>query len=167
MRPDLTIVPFRGNVGTRLEKLSQGVAQATFLAMAGLKRLHMENAATEAMALHRMLPAIAQGAVGIECRRDDLALRERLAEINHAETFTTISCERAVLRVLDGTCRTPIAGHAALDGTYVHLKAMVIAPDGSEAIGRDIMGPRGDAELLGAALGQQLKELGGHLLANG
>jgi hydroxymethylbilane synthase len=165
LRPDLTIVPLRGNVGTRLDKLARGEAQATFLAMAGLKRLQMEQVITEPMEPARMLPAIAQGAIGIECRRDDGALHELLARINHAATFTAVAAERAVLRVLDGTCRTPVAGYAVLDGTYVHLKAMVIAPDGSESVSREVMGPHADADALGVALGHYLKELGGHLIA--
>ena len=109
MRPDLTVVPLRGNVETRLRKLDEGVADATLLALAGLKRLGLADAATAVLDVDEFLPAVGQGAIAIETRADDARTRELLAAINHAETFSALAAERAFLAVLDGSCRTPIA----------------------------------------------------------
>src|SRR6185312_14404583 len=133
LRPDLTVVPLRGNVETRLRKLDEGVADATLLALAGLKRLGLTDAATAILSEQEFLPAVGQGAIGIETRADDARTRGMLAAINHADTFAALACERAFLKVLDGSCRTPIGGHATVAGDKIRFRGMIVRPDGSEA----------------------------------
>lgn len=133
-RPDLEVVEFRGNMQTRLKKLDDGVAEATFLAMAGLNRLAMDHVPKTAIAVETMLPAVAQGAIGIERRMDDTRMAEMLAAIHDGPTGQRIAAERAFLAALDGSCETPIAGLAVLDGSNLHLRGEVLRPDGSEAI---------------------------------
>ena len=131
-RPDLQVVGFRGNVETRLKKLADGVASATFLAVAGLKRLGLAQHITAAIELSEMLPAVAQGAVGVEIRADDERTAQLLGRLDHQPTHLAISAERAFLARLDGSCRTPIAGHAALDASgRLNFSGEIIAPDGS------------------------------------
>lgn len=156
LRPDIQIVPFRGNVGTRLEKLQQGSVHATFLAMAGLNRLGLSQHATEAMAVTRMLPAVAQGAIGIECRIDD-AVETALACIHDQATALCVNAERRLMLALDGTCRSPIAAHATLDGHYLSLHGQVLAPDGSASESGHIMAPIADGEHIGHELGTFLR----------
>ena len=156
-RPDLTIVPLRGNVETRLRKLDEGVADATLLALAGLKRLGLADAATAVLDVNEFLPAVGQGAIGIETRADDLLTRELLAAINHADTFSALATERAFLAVLDGSCRTPIGGHATISGGRLSFRGMVVKPDGSEAFEAVREGDVRDAEKLGADAGSELK----------
>ena len=112
-------MPLRGNVETRLRKLDAGEVDATLLALAGLKRLGLADKATALLDVDEFLPAVGQGAIAIEARADDARTRELLAEIDHADTSVALACERAFLAVLDGSCRTPIAGHAVLDGRCV------------------------------------------------
>ena len=157
LRPDITLLPFRGNVGTRLSKLNAGDVHATFLAVAGLRRLDMQQHITEVMDVTRMLPAVAQGAIGIECREGDDAMRERLKRINHAATMLCVQTERSLLAALDGSCRSPIAGYAALDGHYISLHGQVIATDGSAIETGHIMAPLSDGERIGRELGLSLK----------
>jgi len=134
-RPDLQLVEFRGNVQTRLRKLEEGVATATFLAMAGLNRLDMADDVPHApIAVQDMLPAVAQGAIGIERRADDARVAEMLAAIHDADTGHRLACERAYLAALDGSCETPIAGLAVLDGGTVSLKGEILRPDGSDIL---------------------------------
>jgi hydroxymethylbilane synthase len=131
-RPDLKVVGFRGNVETRLKKLADGTATATFLAVAGLKRLGLAQHITAALDLTEMLPAVAQGAVGVEIRADDDRIAHLLAPIDHQPTHLAIAAERAFLARLDGSCRTPIAGHATLDASgRLTFAGEIIAPDGS------------------------------------
>lgn len=130
-RPDLTFVEFRGNVQTRLKKLDDGLAEATFLATAGLHRLNAPELANP-IDTDEMLPAVAQGAISIEQRMDDDAVSEALAPLDHAETHTTVTVERAFLRALDGSCRTPLAGLATLQGDQIHFAGEILRPDGSE-----------------------------------
>lgn len=130
-RPDVTIIPFRGNVLTRLKKLEDGVADATLLAMAGLNRLKLEVEGMSVFDPETFIPAVAQGAVGLQCRSDDDFVKERLSMRNDEETFACATAERAMLRVLDGSCRTPIAGYATLKGKAMTLRGMVLKPDGS------------------------------------
>lgn len=132
MRPDIETVLLRGNVETRLRKVEGGEVQATLLALAGLNRLGLSGHATEVFDTDRMLPACGQGAVAIECRADDDRTRSRLAAIDHRTTRLALEAERAMLAALDGSCRTPIAGHAVLDGGRLSLRGLVVAPDGSE-----------------------------------
>jgi hydroxymethylbilane synthase len=157
LRPDLTIVPLRGNVETRLRRLDEGVADATLLALAGLKRLGLTASVTAVLEPDQMLPAVGQGAIGIETRADDARTRELLAAINHADTATALACERAFLAVLDGSCRTPIAGHATVEGGRVRFRGMIVRPDGSEAHEASREGAASDAERLGADAGAELK----------
>ena len=124
VRPDLQIVPFRGNVQTRLDKIAGGAAHATMLAMAGLNRLHMQQVASCILDAETFIPAVGQGAICIECRSDSDAMRAILHILNHAETMTAVTAERALLARLDGSCRTPIAGHAQLKDGMLHLAAM-------------------------------------------
>jgi hydroxymethylbilane synthase len=137
-RPDLKVVEFRGNLQTRLKKLGDKVADATFLAMAGLKRLKMDEVPRTAIDPEDMLPAVAQGAIGIERRGDDMRAAEMLAAIHDGPTGQRLAAERAFLAALDGSCETPIAGLAELDGTSLRLRGEVLRPDGSDAIGDDV-----------------------------
>jgi hydroxymethylbilane synthase len=156
-RPDVTVVPFRGNVETRLKKLDDGVVDATLLALAGLKRLGRADAATAILAIEEFLPAVGQGAIGIEARADDARTHDLLARIDHGETRTAIAAERAFLAVLDGSCRTPIAGHARIAADQVAFRGMILRPDGSEAVEAARSGAIADAEKLGADAGLELK----------
>jgi hydroxymethylbilane synthase len=157
LRPDLTVVPFRGNVETRLKKLDDGVVDATLLALAGLNRLGRAAAATSILDVDSFLPAVGQGAIGIEARADDRRTRDLLAAIDHPDTLTAISAERAFLAVLDGSCRTPIAGHARIAGGRVTFRGLILRPDGSEALEAGRSGPIADATFLGADAGHELK----------
>ncbi|MGV8833121.1 MAG: hydroxymethylbilane synthase [Devosia sp.] len=141
-RPDLQIVPFRGNVGTRLQKLIDGVADATLLAMAGLNRLGEGHRATGQMDPEIFLPAPAQGAIGIAARSDDRRMADLVGALDHAPTNLTISAERAMLAVLDGSCRTPVGALTRLNGDTISLKGQILSLDGqtafeSAATGRD------------------------------
>lgn len=133
--PELDVVEFRGNVQTRLKKLEDGVAACTFLAQAGLNRLGMAHVAKSAISVEDMLPAVAQGAIGIERRMDDMRVAEMLSAIHHTKTGQRLAAERAFLAALDGSCETPIAGLAELDGNTLRLRGEVLRPDGSETIG--------------------------------
>lgn len=133
-RPDLEVVEFRGNLQTRLKKLDEGVAEATFLAMAGLRRLKMDEVPKTAIEVETMLPAVAQGAIGIERRVEDSRAAEMLEAIHDRTTGQRLAAERAFLAALDGSCETPIAGLAVLDGGNLHLRGEVLRPDGSEAV---------------------------------
>ncbi len=160
-RPDLQIVNLRGNVDTRLAKRERGEVEATLLALAGLKRLGLGHVGTP-VPEDEMLPAVGQGAVCIECRTDDAKTRGLLASINHAATQIAVAAEHAMLAVLDGSCRTPIAGHAVLtpDGS-LHLRGLIAKPDGSQAIATERQGPQSDAEAMGKDAGLELKRRGG------
>lgn len=130
-RPDLNVIGFRGNVQTRLRKLDEGVAEATFLAVAGLNRLDAKVHITEAVAIDTMIPAVAQGAIGIEVRLDDARIRPMVEALDHKATRIAIDCERAFLARLDGSCRTPIAGHARLSASgEVVFTGEILTPDG-------------------------------------
>jgi hydroxymethylbilane synthase len=161
LRPDLEIVTLRGNVDTRLAKRDAGVVEATILALAGLKRLGMADVGTP-IPEDDMLPAVGQGAVCVECRADDERTRTWLTAIDHAPTAVCIGAEHALLAVLDGSCRTPIAGHAVLasDGN-IHLRALIAKPDGSELIATERRGPVRDREALGRDAAQELMQRGG------
>ncbi|MEM1235345.1 MAG: hydroxymethylbilane synthase [Pseudomonadota bacterium] len=155
-RPDLKLVEFRGNVQTRLKKLQDGVAAGTFLAMAGLNRLEMDDVPKKPVPEDEMLPAVAQGTIGIECRADDSAARELLAAIHHGPTGLRLAAERAFLYTLDGSCETPIAGLAELDGDSLRLRGEILRPDGSERLADEISGPASDGASLGKTLAETL-----------
>ncbi|WP_136636481.1 hydroxymethylbilane synthase [Pseudooceanicola onchidii] len=151
-RPDLKVVEFRGNVQTRLRKLTEGVAEATFLAMAGLNRLGRPEVAQSALAPEEMLPAVAQGAIGIERRLDDTRTADMLAAIHDTPTAQRLAAERAFLAALDGSCETPIAGLADLDGSTLRLRGEILRPDGSECLTDDQTAPIEDAAELGRTM---------------
>ena len=130
LRPDLQVKIFRGLVDTRLRKLADGEADATLLAYAGLKRLGKPEVATEVLDPTIFPPAPAQGAICIEARSDNAEIRTLLAPVNHADTYAAVSCERAFLEVLDGSCRTPIAGYASVEGDRLRFSGMILTPDG-------------------------------------
>ena len=153
-RPDLQLVEFRGNVQTRMRKLQEGVAAATFLAMAGLNRLDM-TVGQIAIEAEEMLPAVAQGCIGVERRAADERTGEMLAAIHHYDTGLRLVAERAFLDRLDGSCQTPIAGLAVLDGD-LWLRGEILRPDGSRAIASDLRGPASDGAAIGRALADEL-----------
>jgi hydroxymethylbilane synthase len=155
-RPDLEVVEFRGNVQTRLKKLEDGVADATFLAAAGLNRLGLSHIAKSFLDPDVMLPAVAQGAIGIERRSEDTRVAEILSAIHDTPTGQRLAAERAFLRGLDGSCETPIAGLAELNGSTLRLRGEVLRPDGSEAINDDQSCPIEDAEILGSEMANKI-----------
>lgn len=155
-RPDLQLVEFRGNVQTRMRKLEEGVAVATFLAMAGLNRLGMAHVARSAIAPEEMLPAVAQGAIGIERRTDDARMAWMLDAIHDGPTGVRLAAERAFLARLDGSCETPIAGLAVMDGQTLWLRGEILRPDGTESISGEVRGPVADGPALGQSLADQL-----------
>jgi len=161
LRPDLDVVPIRGNVETRLRKLDDGVVAATLLALAGLKRLGLAGAASSIFSVDEFLPAVGQGIVAIEARADDAATRALLDAINHVETATALTAERAFLAVLDGSCRTPIAGHATIAGGRLRLRGLIAKPDGSESFEAAREGAISQAAALGADAGRELKHRAG------
>jgi hydroxymethylbilane synthase len=161
LRPDVSVVTFRGNVDTRLKKLDDGVVDATLLALAGLKRLGREAAATAVLEIDEFLPAVGQGAIGVEARGTDTRTCDLVAKINHAETLAALHAERAFLGVLDGSCRTPIAGHARIDGRNIVFRGMILRPDGSETHETARRGAVQDGAVLGADAARELKARAG------
>lgn len=159
-RPDLEIKFLRGNVNTRLAKLDAGEYDAIILAAAGLKRLGFEERIREELAPELSLPAVGQGAVGIECRRDDAEINALIAVLNHAETALRVRAERAMNRRLQGGCQVPIAGYAEIAHGVILLRGLVGRPDGSEVIRGDISGRPEDGEELGAVLAEDLLSRG-------
>ena len=155
-RPDLKIVEFRGNVDTRLQKLADGIADATLLAVAGLNRLGKSEVATSLLDPEIFPPAPAQGAIGIETRTDDKRTRSLLAPLNHEETHQAIVAERAMLAMLDGSCRTPIGVLSKRQGDRLQMSAQVLSPDGAQCFAEHIEGAAKDAPRLGRDLGQKL-----------
>jgi hydroxymethylbilane synthase len=160
-RPDLTVIDFRGNVGTRMRKLEEGAADATLLAVAGLKRLGLADRAAGILDTDEWLPAIGQGAIAIVARENDADTRALLARLDHAETSVALAVERAFLTVLDGSCRTPIGGLARIEEDQVHFRGIIVKPDGSEAHTVERRGAISDAEVLGADAGAELAARGG------
>jgi hydroxymethylbilane synthase len=160
-RPDLVIVPFRGNVDTRLRKLDDGVADATLLAVAGLNRLGRAETITDYLDPKRFPPAPAQGAIGIEIRSDDERAAELIAPLNHEPTRIMVSAERAMLRVVDGSCRTPLGVYSELNGDTLAMTGQLLSPDGSQAFTATESGPAGEAEAIGTRLGHALLTLAG------
>ena len=159
LRPDLRVIPFRGNVDTRLRKLAAGEADATLLALAGLKRLGREAAITAILPLEGFLPAIGQGAIAIAARTNDPRTLALLAALDDAATAAALSLERAFLAVLDGSCRTPIAGYAHVEGCRVRFRGEILRPDGREWHFAERAGPASDAVALGADAGRELRTL--------
>jgi len=160
-RPDLEIVPFRGNVDTRLRKLADGVADATLLAAAGLNRLGRQHEITAWLDPERFPPAPAQGAIGLEIRAGDARTAGLVAPLDHAPTATAVRAERALLGTLDGSCRTAIGAVSLLEGTTLTLRAEMLSPDGRVAIDGTLSGPAAAPEALGHELGQILRDKAG------
>ncbi|MEM1077671.1 MAG: hydroxymethylbilane synthase [Pseudomonadota bacterium] len=156
-RPDLKLVEFRGNVQTRMKKLGDGVAEATFLAMAGLNRLGMDEVPRTAISPEDMLPAVAQGCIGIERRADDTRAADMLAAIHDVPSGQRLACERAYLAALDGSCETPIAGLAELKDGNVHLRAEILRPDGSDVLIDAETAPIEDAAKMGTEVAERLR----------
>jgi len=167
-RPDLKVITFRGNVQTRMKKLAAGDVDGTMLAAAGLRRLGMEEVITDIMTVEDFVPAVGQGAIGITCMEDDERANRVLAALNDAETVVQVTAERAFLTVLDGSCRTPIAAYARLDGDTLHFHGLVAKPDGSEVHQIKRSGPAdlAHAVTMGRDAGQELKDkIGSDFLA--
>lgn len=154
--PHLNVVEFRGNVQTRLQKLDDGVADATFLAMAGLSRLDMAHVARGPVDITDMLPAIAQGAIGIEHRKGDDRVAALLAGIHHTETGQRLAAERAMLARLDGSCETPIGGLAIVQDGHLTLRGEILRPDGSQSITDAATGPVENAAQMGRDMADRL-----------
>ena len=161
LRPDLRVVSFRGNVETRLRKLDEGVVDATLLALAGLRRLGLTEAATAILDTDEFLPAVGQGIVAIEARADDARTRVLLDRVNSSDDAIALAAERAFLTVLDGSCRTPIAGHAKVAAGRVSFRGLIAKPDGSEVFETAREGVAAEASALGADAGRELKERAG------
>lgn len=165
LRPDLRLVPLRGNVETRLRKLAEGVADATLLACAGLRRLGLTKHIASVVPTDVMLPACAQGAIGIEVRLDDTRMSDLLAAINHEASALAVETERAFLGRLDGSCRTPIAGLAELSDGRVHFRGLILTPDGREAHGTERTGAPADSVRMAVDAAEELlKQAGPHFL---
>jgi hydroxymethylbilane synthase len=161
LRPDLAVVNLRGNVETRLRKLDEGTADATLLAMAGLKRLGLTEAATAVLEVDEFLPAVGQGVITIAARSDDARVSGLLASLTHAPTADALTAERTFLAVLDGSCRTPIAGHAVVNVDVLHFRGLVARPDGSTVLQTERRGLAKEAARIGADAGRELKKRAG------
>ncbi|PSV24823.1 MULTISPECIES: hydroxymethylbilane synthase [unclassified Photobacterium] len=165
-RPDLIVNDLRGNVNTRLRKMDEGQYDAIILACAGLKRLKMEDRIRSEITPEVSLPAVGQGAVGIECRLDDTRVRQLLAALSDQATTTRVLCERAMNNYLQGGCQVPIGSYAELEGDQIWLRALVGEPDGSKIVRAEIRGPIEQAEQLGETLAEQLLNDGARDILN-
>lgn len=161
MRPDIEVVMFRGNVQTRLRKLDEGQVAGTLLANAGLRRLGLENIITELLPVDVFPPAPGQGAICIESRSDDSRVTMMLSAINHTLTEAALTCERAFLATLDGSCRTPLAGYARIEGERISFNGMVLTPDGKEVHQIEAGGHVKDAFSIGLNAGERIREKAG------
>lgn len=159
-RPDVDVQPLRGNVNTRLQKLRDGQYDAIILASAGLQRLGLQSNITEEFSTDKMLPAAAQGVIGIECLQDRNDLRAVLASLEHAATKRTTAAERAVAATLQASCQSPVASFASIDGNVLTIEALVALPDGSKVLREQISGSAKDAALLGIEVATRLLENG-------
>jgi len=156
LRPDLEIIDFRGNVDTRIRKLDEGKADATLLALAGLERLGLSDHVTEILPTEMILPAVAQGAIGVAMRETDERVAALLALLNDAATATAVSCERSFLKELDGSCRTPIAGLAEIENDLLRFRGLILTPDGKTWHEAEMTGPAADAARIGREAGRDL-----------
>jgi hydroxymethylbilane synthase len=157
LRPDFDIVLLRGNVGTRIDKVRRGDIDGTLLALAGLRRLGLAHEATSILPLETFVPAVGQGAIAVVIRAGDTKAAAALAQICCAQTATALTAERAFLTVLDGSCRTPIGGHATVTADIVRLSGLLLSPDGSASVTGQREGAVKDAAALGADLGHELR----------
>jgi hydroxymethylbilane synthase len=165
LRPDLVSTPFRGNVQTRLQKLQDGVADATFLAAAGLKRLGLADKITNLIEVEDMLPAVAQGAIGIQVKQSNQVAFEAIALINDLDSQIAVSCERAFMAALDGSCRTPIAGYAILKNGMIDFHGEALTLDGKHSFKTHRVGVASDGAQMGLDAGAEVKAKGGALIA--
>jgi len=156
IRPDLDLVPLRGNVDTRLRKVESGELHAVILACAGLKRLGLADRISQVISQDQLLPAVGQGALGLEIRRDDAGLADILSFLDHGPTRMTVSAERAFLKKLEGGCQVPIAGFARLDRDRLSFKGMVAELDGTRLFREETAGPKDQAEAIGIACARNL-----------
>ncbi len=163
-RPDLEITGFRGNVDTRLRKLDAGEVDATFLACAGLNRLGLSERITQAVPVDVMLPAVAQGAIGIEIREDDGETRALLEPLNHRDTRIAVTAERGFMIELEGSCRTPLAAFAEVDGDHVRLRCEALTLDGRQVWRAEREGDAADAEALGRDAAREIAAAAGDAL---
>jgi len=161
LRPDVKVVTFRGNVQSRLKKLEENIVDATYLAMAGLNRLALDDDRINGLSEDEFLPAVAQGAICIEISIANQVVREILEPLNHPETAQAVIAERAMLAELDGSCRTPIAGLAKIDGDELTLKGQILSPDGQEIFEKTDRGPKEQAADIGTKLGKELRQMAG------
>jgi hydroxymethylbilane synthase len=161
LRSDLVVVPLRGNVETRLRKLAAGDVDVILLALAGLKRLGLAEAATAVLPVDEFLPAVGQGIIAIEARGNDERALALTAAVNHADTAAALTAERAYLAVLEGSCRTPIAGFATVAAGRLTFRGLIAKPDGSDVFETQRQGAAGDAARLGAEAGRELKQRAG------
>lgn len=157
LRPDLKVVLYRGNIETRLRKLQEGEVDGTFLAMAGLKRLGLEHVISEIMSPNLFIPAPGQGAIGLETRVGDMKTEALIAPLRHLETMQALECERAFLRALDGSCRTPIAGFAEVHGEALSFHGLILSPDGSRFYEIKSKGLCGDSAQIGMQAAEKLR----------
>ncbi len=164
-RPDLIVTTLRGNVGTRLARLKAGDIDATFLAIAGLKRLGRAEGNLTPCGLETILPAAGQAAIGLVVRRDDDAAISATALLNHHPSALALTAERAFLRALDGSCRTPLAAHAVIENDVLTIRGEALLPDGSERWSHEVVGPADSADELGCELGEYIRRAGGDRLA--
>jgi hydroxymethylbilane synthase len=162
--PDVNIVPLRGNIDTRLKKIETENLTGVILAAAGMKRMGFAERITQFLPVETMLPAVGQGALGLQIRRDDTALAKVCAGLNDATTAAEVTAERSFLRTLGGGCRLPIAALGKLDGQMLSLEGMVAAPNGTTVIREKITGAKGEAEELGKRLAEIILNKGGKKL---
>ena len=163
-RPDLRLELLRGNVETRLRRLDEGGLDAILLACAGLERLGIAHHITQQLDIDLSVPAVGQGVIGIESRADDARSRDALAVLHHAESFTRLMAERAFAATLGGSCHSPIAAHASLDGSTLTVRGFIGAPDGSETYRDKVTGPAAEAESLGRGLARRMQSAGAETL---
>jgi hydroxymethylbilane synthase len=164
LRPDLTFMEFRGNVDTRLKKLKAGEVDATLLACAGLNRLGLGGEIAAAIDIEEMLPALGQGAIGLEIRSENQPLAEAIAKINDEATAQAVTCERGFLAELDGSCKTPIAGHARILDGRLHFRGETLTPDGRHVFSASREGRPSEAWAIGRDAGVEVKRKGGHIV---
>lgn len=167
LRPDLDVIDVRGNVGTRIEKYHVNRWDGMILARAGLERLGLEKEIAEIIPVSTMVPAVGQGALGIECHADDAATLELLATLEHGQTRLCVEAERSLLRTLEGGCQVPIGGHATLDGDTLTLDGVIASLDGRSLVRDAMSGPATDGVALGVALAERLLAMGGEEILKG
>ena len=165
LRPDLTIVNFRGNVTTRLEKIDQGQVDATILAIAGLKRINKEEYINSAISIDEILPAVAQGAIGVQARDNDEFIINLVKKINDEISDICVKAERAFLKIMDGSCKTPMAAYCQNQNGKLHLKALICSPDGKEIYETYKTGSLDEAEKIGTEAGFEIKKNAKNILS--